>query len=154
MLLKYLPVMASLSRLLGDFVWHVPLRNLMFSLHLTLLFGHRQVFETPIHSSKGRKNAAPHSTVKAFKYICSVLMNNSPFSFGFEEPLSPVTGAIEVFQPWANAAVTSVYCCISLAWISDVPQLLLLCCGYCARALHIVFSVFPPLTLFDRCDTL
>lgn len=79
------------------------------------------------------RNTAPHSTVKAFKRICLVLMNNSPFSLGSEEPLSPVTGAIKAFQPWANAAVTSVYCCISQAWISEAPQLTALCCGYCAQ---------------------
>lgn len=55
----------------------------------------------------------------------------APFHWALRSP--SVTGAIKVFQPWANAAVTSVYCCISQAWISEVPQLSLLCCGYCAQ---------------------
>lgn len=53
--LKYLPVMASPSRLLGDYIWHFVLRNLVFSLYLTLLFGYCQFFETSIYSCDGRR---------------------------------------------------------------------------------------------------
>lgn len=91
--LKYLPVMASPSSVFEDCIWHFALRNLVFLLYFTLLFGYCQFPEISIYSSEALKTKAPHSSVKAFKCLL-VWMK----SLVLEEPLSPLTGTIEVHQ--------------------------------------------------------
>lgn len=70
-----------------------------------------------------------------------------------ETLLSPLTGAIKVFQPLAKMAVAGVYCCISQAKISDACQLFFVVQRLLHPALNMVFSVFLVLTTFVRFDT-
>ena len=128
--------------LLGDYVLCFTRKSFVFFLHLPFFVWILLVLGKVHLLSWGYKLSIPVLT--PLKSILLVSMKPSLSSMGLEHPLTALKGAIKLCQPWDDAAVAWVYCCISQAWITDTPQLLF-CSGNCPVLLYMCFFIQFPL---------